>query len=390
MSDGSLPFGSNVQGPPFQLPSLYRVDNQGKVRIWSIGYDGADLVSGWGIEGGAMQVSRRSMPTPDVALQEAHVAHQRKQDLEGYRLSLATGETIYNMPAMLCSTWDPTKQQIRNWPVWVSAKLDGCRCRAHTDPTTGAIRLFSRGSQEIQHLTDLRQQLSPVLAALAQVLGHNTFRLDGELYSTTLTFDQISGISRTTVTASAREAEVVYHVFDLILPPPQTGPELIYSARYLILHQVFAGLARSVNPRVQLLDCFSAGSPSEIVRYHDWFVQQGYEGVIIRKLDGLYRGSRTTAMYKYKQFQDAEATVIGAQCSHGGQEDGAILWVLQINGQAVTVRPRGTLAERQQLWQQYQANPNIVLGHKYRYRYQDLTPDGLPRFPVGVGFVYDR
>jgi len=66
-----------------------------------------------------------------------------------------------------------------------------------------------------------------------------------------------------------------------------------------------------------------------------------------------------------------------------GQEAGCVLWVCQTkDGKPFNCRPRGTREDRMQLFQE---GKNYV-GKHLTVRFQELTTDGIPRFPVGIAF----
>ncbi|KWT72359.1 DNA ligase, phage-associated [Hyphomicrobium sulfonivorans] len=137
-------------------------------------------------------------------------------------------------------------------------------------------------------------------------------------------------------------------------------------------------------------------------------VTQGYEGVMLRDPEGPYKLGRSTAregfLLKLKRFQDAEATIVGfVERFHNGNE-------ARINALGLTERsthkahktPTGTLgalvlqqgdvrfevgtgfddALRHQLWAERESLP----GRCVKFKFQQLTPDGVPRFPVFLGF----
>jgi len=142
--------------------------------------------------------------------------------------------------------------------------------------------------------------------------------------------------------------------------------------------------------------------------YHQSFVNSGYEGIMLRryaevevgeccKIDGVigdelckkcqknykltqYRSKRTNALMKYKSFQDEEVTIIGFETGVGTEQGAIIYQVRDQRGNEFTVRPRGTIEKRRELYE----NREELMGLKLTIRFQELTKDGVPRFPVGV------
>jgi ATP-dependent DNA ligase len=138
--------------------------------------------------------------------------------------------------------------------------------------------------------------------------------------------------------------------------------------------------------------------------YHQSFVNEGYEGIMLRryacveleccdyKADDLckkcqkryrlcqYRSKRTNALMKYKSFQDEEAQIVGFEVGVGTEQGAIIYRVLDKRGNEFTVRPRGTVAQRKELYQKREE----LLGLPLTIRFQELSKDGVPRFPVGI------
>ena len=66
-----------------------------------------------------------------------------------------------------------------------------------------------------------------------------------------------------------------------------------------------------------------------------------------------------------------------------GSEKGLVIWICKTkDGKPFNVRPRGTHEERAELFKKAK---NYV-GQKLTVRYQELSDDGIPRFPVGITF----
>jgi ATP-dependent DNA ligase len=120
---------------------------------------------------------------------------------------------------------------------------------------------------------------------------------------------------------------------------------------------------------------------SEIHAAQARFVEEGYEGAMVRNLTGAYAiGKRSANLQKVKTFLDGEYPIIGYTDGTGG-ETGCVIWECQTpDGQTFRVRPRGTQEDRKVLFQ----NGSDYIGQQLTVRYQELTDDGVPRFPVGI------
>ena len=58
----------------------------------------------------------------------------------------------------------------------------------------------------------------------------------------------------------------------------------------------------------------------EAVKQHKKYLKLGYEGSIYRSMDGKYKGTRSWDLMKFKDFDDAEATIVGYEMGKGKRE----------------------------------------------------------------------
>jgi DNA ligase-1 len=123
-------------------------------------------------------------------------------------------------------------------------------------------------------------------------------------------------------------------------------------------------------------ECFSK---NDIKQFHDSYIKKGYEGLIIRNKKGAYQEKyRSKNLQKYKEFQDDEFEIIDYTEGTGKEKD-LIIWVCQTkDGKTFQVRPKGTHEERKKLYK----NGKKHIGKMLTVVFQELTNDGIPRFPT--------
>jgi len=99
-------------------------------------------------------------------------------------------------------------------------------------------------------------------------------------------------------------------------------------------------------------------------------------------MDGEYKfGYRSNKLLKVKNFMDKEYLIAGFTTGVG-RFDGCIVWVCMTeDGQSFKVVPQGTMEERQETYQ----NADKHIGDWLKVKFFELTDDGIPRFPVGLG-----
>jgi len=247
------------------------------------------------------------------------------------------------------------------FPCFVQRKFDGTRCVGI--PGKG---LFSRNRKAYPHLEHIVKEINRLPP---------TIILDGELYSDTLTFQDIVGlVKRETLKPGDEEKQlqIKFFVYDLIhgMPYEQRFANLqILFNRYKFKHLVL----------VKTTICESEDKMKEL---HGQYVAEGYEGIMLRNKNGLYKNSRSADLQKYKEFFDSEYEVVDFKEGEG-QEEGCVLWVCKTpEGKTFQCRPRGTREDRKELFD----NGASYIGKMLTVRYQELTNDKMPRFPVGLAF----
>jgi DNA ligase-1 len=271
------------------------------------------------------------------------------------------GKAIVIPRPMLAHSKDKRGKDIR-YPCYVQQKLDGVRCLA-----ISGQGLYSRKAKAFPHLDHIRAEVNALPAGTV---------LDGELYSDTLGFQEIVGIVRKAKLGpadAARVAQIHLCVYDTITT--DTNEVRKASLEALFASKTFTAL--------RLLPSDECKGEEDVKRFHDAYVAEGYEGLILRNKAGLYSvGQRSKDLQKYKEFLDEEFEVSGFTVGTG-VEAGCVLWTCKTTeGKEFSCRPKGTHESRQDAV----ATAAAQIGKKLTVRFQEWTDDKKPRFPVGVAF----
>jgi DNA ligase-1 len=127
----------------------------------------------------------------------------------------------------------------------------------------------------------------------------------------------------------------------------------------------------------------------DLLRWHGLFTEQGYEGSIIRSGgDEPYNFQyRDNQLQKYKDFEDAEFKIIGVEEGVGKDEGQATLICVTPQGTGgrtgigdFGVKCKGVNAIREEQWK----NRKAYIGKEVTVRYQVLSDEFIPIFPVGI------
>jgi DNA ligase-1 len=111
------------------------------------------------------------------------------------------------------------------------------------------------------------------------------------------------------------------------------------------------------------------------------FVTQGYEGGMVKNSASPYENKRSYHIQKLKSMQDAEFRIVDAEEGRGKLARHVGSFVCEMpNGQRFNAKLKGKLDYLAHLFE----NPAEWQGKLLTVQYQNLSPDGVPRFPVGV------
>ena len=122
-------------------------------------------------------------------------------------------------------------------------------------------------------------------------------------------------------------------------------------------------------------------SDVEKKKYHDTWVNMGFEGGMLKNIQGLYMFEyNSNDLEKVKSFEDAEFEIIGGKQGTGTDEGCVIFRCKTKDGLEFDVRPRGTQEERREMYN----NLDSYIGKPLTVRFPELTDSGIPAQPVGI------
>ena len=191
-----------------------------------------------------------------------------------------------------------------DYPAYIQPKLDGVRCVFTKD---GA---YSRTGKEFKNVDHIKK-------ALKNFFNNNpTFIIDGELYNHGLKddFEKIISLVRKTKPTEEHKQEaselIQYHVYDIANLAHAT-----YTNRLNILNSSFTYTYPICKVETKVVLDYD-----EAVKQHRKYLKLGYEGSIYRSMNGKYKNTRSWDLMKFKDFDDAEATIIGYELGKGKRQ----------------------------------------------------------------------
>ena len=251
-------------------------------------------------------------------------------------------------PLLLAETWadtDPT-----GW--WVSEKLDG-------------VRAYWDGAQFLSRLGNVYHAPPWFTAGLPK------HALDGELFTARKAFQRTVGIVKRQDHPETWKT-VRFVIFDA---PHLDAP---FEDRQAFLA---AGVAGWGNAYATILDQAKCASLAAMRATLAEWEALGAEGLMLRQPGSRYAAGRSSTLLKVKSFRDAEAVVVGYEPGKGKHKGrtGSLLCELP-DGKRFNVGTGLTDAERT-------APPAV--GTTITFQYQELSDDGIPRFPSYLGVRTD-
>jgi DNA ligase-1 len=399
-----------------KLDTIYKRTSTGKVQIWYGELDGEGRYrTTSGQQDGIKTTSEWTMCQPKnvgranatTAVQQAAFELQSKYNdrlATDYWSDIADIDNKRFIEPMLADKWADKKNKIpRNALIFIQPKLDGYRAVPQRTPS--GIQLLSRNGKPFEGPTHIARALAPLYERYPDLI------IDGELYNHTHKdqFEELgSAIKKEPKTPELRaraERVIQFHVYDI---PSMASSN--YAVRYAALQELFANEPELQNGMFELIPNESLvmgmeDSEAEFDRYVSQFLEQGYEGAIVR-LNTPYEFKRTSALLKVKEFIDEEFEIVGIEEGKGNWTGCAKRYFIAVptapvtHGDRIINRDTGTIEKYDGTQKNYhrasKATPKgsqdycrNVLANKDQYigswgtlQFFRYTNDGVPYLPI--------
>lgn len=273
---------------------------------------------------------------------------------------------------MLAQSYDP--KRVMSFPVAVENKLDGMRLIAHVHCPSGRVVFTSRSGKELSAF----DHMAPALLEMVRGSGRSALVFDGEVTAGDSFATTVSHARRT----NSQATSAVYTIFDAVPPSVffngcASGP---YATRRALLELLLGGAPSGIRISSAEL-CYS---PEGVLDAYVTAITRGYEGVVIKPLDGLYELRRSYAYMKLKQFETADLTIVDAF-------EGAGKYMGRLGGFICAtdegeVRVGAGLSDRQRakFWAEFQSGR--LIGRIIEVGFQYKTAAGSLRHPRFIRF----
>ena len=374
----------------YKFDNLYGLDKSNKIKEWTIkvvdmnshsliiytyGYlTGKKTECKVTINNGKNKGKKNETTHYEQAILDAKSKWNKKKDIDNYIIDLEKlkqnlkndikeGNLESSKRPMLAQEFKKYEHKII-YPCFIQPKLDGYRMVYDNILKTCLTR-----TGKIYNIilnTKLFEELKKI-----------PYSLDGELYvhNQEFKFEQY-GVLRKQKNLTKSDIETIdkieYHVYDTV------NENEIFENRLKILKKIFDENKFSKIKLVKTIEC---NSKEEIQENHKEFINDKYEGTMVRNAKGVYKCKfRSFDLLKYKDFDDGEFEITSYTFEKDvtGNNKNLIVWICKTNeDKTFNVQSKGTREERHELYK----NADKYIGKKLWVQYFGLTNDGIPRFP---------
>ena len=400
--------------------TLISKDSKGKIRVVEISYEGNETTRIYTIYRYTGQFEGKMTKQPEIIVDKGKATRNIHEQVElqfnalvkGYKdkgyieleneIDNYNSEELYQLlgesptgsngvvKPMLAKQADKvTKTTIFNKTWIASRKIDGLRCIIYLGDD-GKLHTSSRGA------TNYDSAMFEILThpALIKLFKNNKgLMLDGECYHHGYTLQQINSIARTQKVA--KELEVLqfywYDIVDLNNPFKSRLTKMKSIAEELKEYGSEIGwdpdrIFKENELRIQFVPQIEVSGWDNMMKLHNEYVSEGWEGLVIRDPERPYKpNGRTNDMIKIKVYKDDCFKVVGKEAGLRGSED--MVFIMQMpDGRTFKAKPFGDREQKQEYWINFEEKYNGHIGECKFFYYSD---DGIPLQPAFKAFRDD-
>lgn len=274
-----------------------------------------------------------------------------------------------------------TNKSIFNKEWYASRKIDGLRALIYMG-TDGELHTVSRGAMNYD-------------AAMYEILSHpdliQLFKenpgliMDGECYHHGYSLQQLNSIARTQKTAVDYEV-LQFYWYDIV------DINSTFEERWMYMQDLVDALNKtsqfiSFDPerefkdgelRIQFVPQILVSGYDNMIKLHNDYVEDGWEGLVIRDPDKVYRpNGRTNDMIKIKCYKNSEFLITGYDLGLRGTED--MVFICQTkDGIEFKAKPWGDREQKQWYVDNFETE---CLNQYANVKYFYLSDTGCPLQP---------
>lgn len=353
------------------FPTLYGKDSSGGLKLWEVFTQNDVIVVRHGKLGGKIQEKRTTAVPMNVGRSNATTASEQadtealakwtKQKKKGYFEDKEEALGFVTRTPMKAQNFNDYAHKVK-YPCYIQPKLNGQRMMIDSEGNCQ-----SKQGESIELPEHWKEDIKKLVASGVMKDG-----IDGEIFAGHV---KQGGLSLQQIISAFRKPNENTH--RLFFAMYDTCSDSIQEERFADMQNI-QGLGLASVVAVPTILVYNE-SESDIW-YTKW-LEQGAEGMVYRNLTGKYDyGKRSYNLIKRKPRLDAEAKVLA--CVPDKNNAGLLSCVLQ-NG--VHFKCLMRVDSHPDIDYRKFDNANTLVGTFITFEYEELSDDGVPTKPVGVG-----
>jgi ATP-dependent DNA ligase len=267
---------------------------------------------------------------------------------------------------MLAQEYNKHKSKVK-YPCYIQPKLDGYRMIYN--PVDDTMRSRTGAEFEVLRDSNIHRELKALNLKCA---------VDGEIYvHKTFAFEDYGILRKKKISELdvAKLGMLEYHIYDIVLE------EETFSNRLELMEHIKDRVKRNDYKYIKVVSTFKCGNEKDVKSYHEQYLQDSYEGTIVRNSEGKYKCKfRSYDLLKLKDFDDGEFRIVNFSFEKDtkAKDNNLVVWICETSDKKkFNVQSKGTREERQELYK----NAEKYVGKMLWVQYFGLTSEGIPRFP---------
>lgn len=397
------------------LETLVSRDSKGKIRVVEISYEWDEEQHGFVIHRVTGLLNGKMTIQPDILIQRGKASRTLKQQVEleyasnkkkyldkGYKLlnkelseytdvelnsllgEVRTSQDGVPKPQLAKQADKVTNKKTFDKEYYGSRKIDGLRVLIYQD-AKGELHTASRGA------TNYDGPMIEILShpTLIEIFNNNPgLIMDGECYKLGLSLQQINSIARTIKTA--KDLEILQFYWYDIVDINATAEERINR-----INNISKEYNINWNPekifeygelRIQHVPHVKVSGWDNMLKLHNDYVEEGWEGLVVRLADSLYGpNKRTNDWIKIKIYKQDTFKVIGIEQGLRLYDD--MVFILETSdGITFKAKPMGDRDQKIEYTENFE---NLYKDHLGDVKYFYYSDDNTPLQPSFIAFRPD-
>ena len=297
---------------------------------------------------------------------------------------IVTGQNGVPKPMLAKQADKVTNTNIYNKEWLASRKIDGLRCLIYMGDD-GKLHTASRGAMNYDAAMGNVLRNEDLISIFKENPG---LIMDGECYHHGYTLQQLNSIARTQKTAVDYDV-LQFYWYDVV------DVNSTFDERWAFMQDIKDQYNLTFDPerqfdwkdlRIQFVPQVKVIGWDNMMKLHNQYVSEGWEGLVIRDPDKVYRpNGRTNDMIKIKVYKSEDFLVTGYELGLRGSED--MVFICQTKeGKEFKAKPLGDRLQKEEYVENFDSLYKNHIGECKFFYYSD---DNVPLQPCFKAFRDD-